>query len=282
MYYHIIVEFNIKDNGKTNLKKLFEYDIENKDKILEELIIPFVKKESIQFKGYFLEPNQVLRIAIKKTDVILENIVIEQQSKISKNVLFIWTKDKVVASDELTTDITTEIFKEAKDFNSNKVKNNSSTNISKSINKNDVFIVHGHDDSMKLEVARFIEQLDLKPIILHEQVNEGLTIIEKLEKHTEIGFGIILYSPDDIGSENNQNDNKKFKLRARQNVIFEHGYLIAKIGRHNVCALVKDDIEKPSDITGIIYIKFSDNAWKIELSKELKNAGYKFDLNKIL
>lgn len=41
-----------------------------------------------------------------------------------------------------------------------------------------VFIVHGHDELMMNSVARFISKLDLEPIILHEQPNEGRTIIE--------------------------------------------------------------------------------------------------------
>ena len=72
----------------------------------------------------------------------------------------------------------------------------------------------------------------------------------------------------------------KLNSRARQNVVFEHGFLIGKLGRKNVCALVKGDIEKPSDISGIVYINFDEHeGWKTRVAKELKGAGYDINLN---
>jgi len=71
------------------------------------------------------------------------------------------------------------------------------------------------------------------------------------------------------------------KPRARQNVVFEHGYMIGKIGRENVCAIVKDNVETPNDISGVVYIAFNGE-WKIDLAKELRNSGYKVDMNKVV
>jgi predicted nucleotide-binding protein len=145
-----------------------------------------------------------------------------------------------------------------------------------------VFIVHGHDDLAKTEVARFIEKLGLEAVILHEQVDAGSTIIEKLEKNTDVGFGVILYTACDFGGSNKVNQETK-NNRARQNVVFEHGYLIAKLGRSKVCALVKDNVEHPSDLNGVVY-KPMDNgkAWELQLAKELKAAGFDIDLNKCI
>ena len=61
------------------------------------------------------------------------------------------------------------------------------------IDRNKVFIVHGHDEAAKFETARFVEKLGFEPIILHEQVNSGQTIIEKIENNTNVGFGIVLF-----------------------------------------------------------------------------------------
>lgn len=144
-----------------------------------------------------------------------------------------------------------------------------------------VFIVHGKDNEVKLEVARFIEKMGFEPVILHEQASGGMTIIEKIEKYSDVGFGIILYTPCDIGCERDDEDSKKF--RARQNVVFEHGYLIARLGRDNVCALVKQGVETPNDISGIVYVTFDSNGgWKISLAKEMKRSGYAVDLNLFL
>ena len=145
------------------------------------------------------------------------------------------------------------------------------------ISKSDIFIVHGHDSGLKNEVARFLENLGLNPIILHEQANKGNTIIEKIEEFSNVGFGIVLYTPCDKGGLAEKND---LRYRARQNVVFEHGYLIGKLGRKKVCALVKEDVEKPNDISGVVYISYDESGgWKLEIAKELKAAGYKVDFN---
>ena len=141
--------------------------------------------------------------------------------------------------------------------------------------KNKVFIVHGHDNETKQEVARFIESIGLETIILHEQASRSMTIIEKIEHYScEANFAIVLYTPCDKG-RGVKETKVPARDRARQNVVFEHGYLMAKIGRGNVCALVKGEIETPSDISGVVYTPLDSNGgWKIELTKELKACGY--------
>lgn len=147
-----------------------------------------------------------------------------------------------------------------------------------SLNSNNIFIVHGHDEHIKETSARFIEKLGLNAVILHEQPNEGKTIIEKLEKHTDAAYAIILFTPDDIGASATASDN--IQPRARQNVLVELGYMAAKIGRNRVCVLKKGEIEMPSDFLGVLYIDIdSAGAWRLTLAKELKVAGLKVDLN---
>ena len=139
---------------------------------------------------------------------------------------------------------------------------------------NKIFIVHGHDIEAKNKVELFVRKIGFDPVILSEQANMGKTIIEKVEEYTDVIFGIVLYTPCDVTSEG--------KSRARQNVILEHGFLMGKLGRSKVCALVKGDVEKPSDIDGIVYIEMDDkNAWELGIVKELKAVGYDADANKL-
>ena len=143
-----------------------------------------------------------------------------------------------------------------------------------------VFVIHGHDEAAREAVARFLENLRLKPIILHEQSNRGQTIIEKFEQHADVGFVVALLTPDDVGSIRGEEDD--LKPRARQNVIFEFGYFIGKLGRKRVCALVKGHVEKPSDYDGVLYISFDDSGgWEMRLIKELKAAGFNVDANRV-
>ena len=147
-------------------------------------------------------------------------------------------------------------------------------------NTDEVFIVHGRDNEAKETVARFLTRLDLTPVILHEQPNQGRTIIEKFEQHAQVGFALALLTPDDVGAlRDNSND---LKPRARQNVVFELGYFLGRLGRKRVCALTKGNVELPSDYDGVIYISLDDGGWKMNLIRELKNVGFDVDANKAL
>jgi len=152
---------------------------------------------------------------------------------------------------------------------------------------NKIFIVHGHDDSMKNDVARVITTLGFEPVILHEQPDEGMTVIEKFEKYSmECAYAIVLLSPDDIGQQKDV-DPSDGKYRARQNVILELGFFVGKIGRKRVLALLKNDstgnLEVPSDLAGLVHTLYeSSGGWKIKLGQGLKSCGYEVDFNRII
>lgn len=135
-----------------------------------------------------------------------------------------------------------------------------------------VFVVHGHDEIAKLEMAEFVRSVGLEPIILHMQASSGRTIIEKIESYSNVGFGVVLYTPCDTGAKVGS---LTLKHRARQNVVFEHGYLIGKLGRSRVVAMVKGAVETPNDISGVVYIPLDLDDWKDALTKEMRAAGYR-------
>ena len=63
---------------------------------------------------------------------------------------------------------------------------------------NQVFVVHGHDQAMKEATARSLGKLGLTPVILHEQPSEGRTVIEKFTDYANVGYAVVLLSPDDL------------------------------------------------------------------------------------
>lgn len=141
-----------------------------------------------------------------------------------------------------------------------------------------VFVVHGHDTALKEQVARALDKLKLKPIVLHEQANGGRTIIEKFESHAnEVGFAIVLLTGDDEGRSKMKGGD--LTPRARQNVIFELGFFFGKLTRRRVVVLYKD-AEKPSDIDGLVYVYADEGgSWIFQVAKELREAGYQIDMN---
>ncbi len=157
------------------------------------------------------------------------------------------------------------------------------TEYENSMTENKVFIVHGHDNELKVEVELLIKTLDLEPIVLHRQPNHGqTTIIEKFEEcSSECKSAIVLLTPDDIGKKNDESS--KLLTRARQNVVFEMGYFFKQCGRGHVFVLNDHVEEIPSDYAGILYINVDNSKkWKSELVTSLHDAGYKFSQEQVL
>lgn len=142
--------------------------------------------------------------------------------------------------------------------------------------KRKIFIVHGHDEGARETVARFLERLEFEVIILHEQANRGRTVMEKIEAHGDVGFAVVLLTPDDVG----RRVNGTLQSRARQNVMLELGFFIGRLGRSNVCALTRGNVELPFDFAGVVYQPMEDN-WRSAIARELADAGFEIDWEKV-
>jgi len=180
-----------------------------------------------------------------------------------------------------------------------------------------VFIVHGRNHKPMKELKAMLFEFGLNPIVLHEQPSGSRTIVEKLEKYSDVGYAFVILTPDDAGvsrhlsrgdlaimGDQNLIKNaiasrevhvkgpfsrkKRFmnlfpsfmKMRARQNVVLEFGYFMGLLGRDRVCCLYKGDVELPSDMHGIVYIPFKDslNEVRDKIIKELKAASYEIKI----
>lgn len=157
---------------------------------------------------------------------------------------------------------------------------NNSVNTNIQMETKNIFIVHGHDKAIRPEVELLMTKLGFNPIVLFKEPNMGDTIIEKIEREAgKACYAIVLYTACDLGKTKEDKDDKP---RARQNVVFEHGYMCAKLGRRNVAALAENDVEQPGDLSGVLYIPLDNaGAWKTELAKNMKAAGLPVDMNKI-
>ena len=158
-------------------------------------------------------------------------------------------------------------------FNNSTMKQDKTSSSSESFDAKKVFIVHGHNETVKQTVARTLENLGLTPIILAEQPDKGRTVIEKFENESNnVGFVVVLLTADDKGRKNKA---RKMQSRARQNVVFEMGYFMAQLGRGRVFLLLQEGVEEPSDLKGIVYTSLAkDGVWKYRLVKELREQGY--------
>jgi predicted nucleotide-binding protein len=185
MYYHVIIETKNKESH-------YELDKQDNDEILRRFVKPYIQGKQIQIDGYFLKKEDITRFKITQSDDSAATMHREYISQLHADGIMAGISPESLIEEK--KDITEALFEKVK----TEVQLQPTSKVSRTDNSK-VFIVHGHDDLAKIEVARFLEKLGLTAVILSEQPNEGKTIIEKLEAHTDVGFGIVLYTPDDEG-----------------------------------------------------------------------------------
>ena len=122
-----------------------------------------------------------------------------------------------------------------------------------------VFIVHGRDHETLQDLVDGLHALGIRDvIILKDMPGSGLTLIEKFERYVDdIDVALVLCTPDDIGGLREKAT--QTTPRSRQNIVFEMGYFIGRLGRarQRVILLVTQPLEFPSDISGVAYVDIS-------------------------
>lgn len=228
--------------------------------------------------GHFATTHEKLRIISGSLRVMLATSEREQEQLFNDQEEEVNCPQCQKTDELLSTESTGELEEEANTVS--RLQETNAPPVVAGTGKPRVFIVHGHDDAAKLEVARTLEHAGFAPIILSEQASSGRTIIKQIETYTDVCFGVILYTPCDLGRANKEDAQEQ--PRARQNVVFEHGYLIAKLGEERVCALLKDGVETPGDMDGVVYIPMDEyGGWIKRLALNMKAVGLDFDLNKV-
>jgi hypothetical protein len=144
-----------------------------------------------------------------------------------------------------------------------------------------IFVVHGHANALRHELVRVLERATSRDVVvLHEQANEGRTILEKFEDHAaSAAYAVVLLTDDDQGTAGSSSSPQP---RGRQNVVFELGFFFGKLGRRRVAVLLEAGVERPSDIDGLVYVPLdSGGSWKYALARELASVGIEADLSRI-
>jgi len=275
MFYH--VRITTKSDRRLEVKLDLSEEI-----LLKRFLTPYENNDIMIVNGKTIEPNDIDRIRINRTREGSAEIlpIVKWEREVNPK------KTPGISNDWYIADKGEEVTDFFIQGPPGYKKTKSDKQITESVSQNDqIFIVHGHDEEMKQTVARTLEKLGLKPIILHEQPNQGRTIIKKFTDYANnVSFAVILLSPDDKGYRKDQSSEAS-KFRARQNVILELGYFLGKLGRNNVAALFKNDpnFELPTDYEGVLYTPFDNSSrWQLDLIQELKSAGYNVDANKLV
>ena len=258
MYY-----YQIGIRTKSNILRS-RFDVTDLNEIIIRYVAPYAESKDIVLGGTKIRPNDVDTFYIMRLDISISSWVAQMQYRYGEEFVNYENNDIFDYPEyNFFDDIYEQVLNDLQSIdNKNEEKIKAAGN--------SIFVVYGHDEKMLLDVENFVLKIGYNPIILKNEANKVQTIIEKLENNSDVCYAIVLYSPCDKGFDINKPN--EIKDRARQNVVFEHGYLFAKLSRKKVCALVQDGVETPGDLSGVVYIQYKNN-WKVELARELKSAG---------
>ena len=275
MYYHIhILQKRNYHEIKINLLE---------EELLSRIVEPYQQGEPIVLNGKTIQLNTIERIMIYETTISLDDIIkgFQKQYDNDSSQFKMFGASPQIKAMETGKNVSDKYIIGHAGFLKSRIEKKHIKSLDSIIDgaaKVRVFIVHGHDQALKDETCVFLREIGFDPIVLHRQVDGGLTIIEKFEKYADVSYAFILLTPDDYGFSAEELKKpeleRKGGFRARQNVIFELGFFIGKLQRANVCCLFKD-VEVPSDISGLIFKKINKSIQEVgyEIIKELKNAG---------
>ena len=275
---HVIMQYHVMITLQNRRKDILSANMCEED-LLVRVVNPYNKGLKFGIEKEVISPDNIKQIKITKTQGLLFDDAYGD----------FW--NSINSAEDVTAKY---IFKQPSiRVNTSKIELQKSKRL---INKR-IFIVHGKDEKTVLELKNMLISFGLDPVILHEQPGGSRTIVEKLEKYSDVGFAFVILTPDDVCCETSNFSQmipllsnrsglelsgfllSAFKNRARQNVILEFGFFIGKLGRERVCCLLKGDVEKPSDMDGILYVPFIDsiNEKKDAIFKELIEAKYNIE-----
>jgi hypothetical protein len=149
----------------------------------------------------------------------------------------------------------------------------------KKMNERKVLVIPGPDEDRKKAVVAFLKKLDLEPLMVEGPEGQVADLAEKFGMYSEAGFAVTFLTGDDMGFPKGKPE--KPKLRPRQDVIFELGFLMGLLHPQSVCALYEEGLDLPFGCKRSGLIPYdSGEVWKLLLARSMKLANVDVDLNK--
>jgi predicted nucleotide-binding protein len=282
MYYHVRVTLKPR-SAKAGSSSAFEVDLSRED-LLRVIAVPFMRKTTFYCGGTVIEPGSVEAINFNETSQPSSELLPFIRAERARSGIITFSDPTIQVTfkgKDITRELLDEAAAEAAKLEKTKAAGSSAESSGESfyrigvdiVTPTRVFVVRGHDIPALDQTELLLRRWGLEPVIVRDKANKGMTVIEKIEANSDVGYAIVLLTPDDVGGVKG---GESFP-RARQNVIWEWGYLVAKLGRDKVACLCKDGVELPSDLHGIVRINIGNDVrdQAADLAKELRATGYR-------
>ena len=269
--YHIYIEYAEPD------KSGIRFNVPQEE-LVRTFATPFTAGQPFWFMGKLLNPHKVAKAVIFWSYEAADKLTLPNQENL------VAAKDKKYLLESVIKGKVKGAYLCTEEFLPSTQKNGFPTQPAKSSDKRRVFVVCSTDDEMKKAIINALTKLWLVPVVICEEPSQGRKIVERFHDYTDVGFAVVLLSPDDFAYGKNQAPTKR-KLRPRQDVVFELGFLLGKLGKGNVLVFCREceNFESPADFEGIKVTAFDDrDSWKLALIRELSNCGFIVEGERIL
>lgn len=188
--------FHVRIAKKSGTRWAFAFNL-SKEQVLEEIVIPLSRWQPFMCGDSPIEPSDVDHIRINETVESASEIIRKTRWKRAVSKFFGGfgeTKWGGYTDEWYITHAGKDVTRDfIKDINLSKKA------LRTFVKTEDVFIVHGRDSQPVKEFKIMLSELGLRPIVLHEQPSGSRTIVEKLEKHSDVGYAFVILTPDDVG-----------------------------------------------------------------------------------
>jgi predicted nucleotide-binding protein len=149
-----------------------------------------------------------------------------------------------------------------------------------------VLLAHGRDDRWAQAVAHLLEQAGSHELtILDQRAEQRAELLEDAgDQRAAPRYAVVLLTADDIGGRRLESaEEPYFAPRARQDVVFEMGFLAAALTPACVCVLYEEGVELPCELDEISHVRLDlAGTWQPKLLMKLRRAGFDYDLNRLV
>ena len=273
--YHIYVEYAEPEKSGVRFNV-------SQEELTRTFATPFAAGQPFWFMGRLLKSIKVNKVVLFWSHVTADKLVLPNHENL------VSAKDKKYLIESIVKGKVKGVYLCTEKFlpsTENRLSPNLlTTSVSKNLSRR-IIVVTGSDEEMNQALNVALTKLSIVPVVLCEEPSQGKKIVENFSRdYADIAFAVVSLFPDDFGYAKNEAATKR-KLRPKQDVIFELGFLLGKLGKGNVLVFFREcaNFEIPSDFEGIKLTAFDDrDSWKLALIRELSNRGLAVEGSRIL
>jgi predicted nucleotide-binding protein len=274
--YHIYIEYS------EPCKSGFRFNVSHAE-LIGKFQEPFANGEPFWFKGHLLNPKKVAKIVIfwsyqTADQMLLSNNESLMAAKDKKYLIENVIKGKVKGVYLCTEEFVTVPQKSAKVLHAKPVV------LTPSGIPRRIIVVSGTDEVMKQTITGALRKLGLAAIVINEEPGQGKKIVDRFADYTDVGFAIVLLSPDVYVYPKGEEATKRERI-PKQEVTLMFGFLLGKLGKDKVFAFYREspNFAFPMEFEGVKFTALDNrDSWKLALIRELTNCGYTVDAERLL